>query len=469
MATIRLVPSTSAVSNATYAAIANADNMYTNTDSTTAGTFQHNRASTSNTYYGYLRGFNFGSVPSDATVNSFTVKIKAKATGHTTSTSTNYYMSLYNNTTAISNTTASGRLTTTTTTFTFNKGAMTWNTLKGYGANFGIRIPLRRASSGTADVVSVYGAEILVDYTVPTVVPVTGVSVSPTTATIEEYQTVQLTATVAPSDATNKSVSWSTSNSSVATVSNGLVTAVSAGTANITVTTVDGGFTATCAVTVTPAVTTDYIQSNTMEVGKDYLIVNGNTGTVYMLSNQSGGSRTLLGVQTTVVNGKISIPSAIESKCLFTCELYTPNDDLTTCLSNNGQYLYSDNASGLRMYTTPNNKHWHFKGDVNKLWLFKGTTNGYTDATSEFKYYLNYNAQGNYTDAHVDTTSIEDSTLPAIYLFKVDDGSSDADVYLKQSGNYVLASSVYKKQSGSWVLQTNMSMVFDSGTNYKPG
>jgi len=99
MATIRLIPSTSAVSNASYASIASASNMYTNTDSTTYGTFTHNRASTNNTYYGYLRGFNFDDIPDNATVTSFTVKIKASATGHTTSTSSSYYMSLVNNTT----------------------------------------------------------------------------------------------------------------------------------------------------------------------------------------------------------------------------------------------------------------------------------------------------------------------------------------------------------------------------------
>jgi phospholipase/lecithinase/hemolysin len=99
MATIRLVPSTTAVNNESYASIANANNMYTNTDSTTYGTFTHNRASTNNTYYGYIRGFNFSAVPADATVSSFTVKIKASATGHTTSTSSSYYMSLINNTT----------------------------------------------------------------------------------------------------------------------------------------------------------------------------------------------------------------------------------------------------------------------------------------------------------------------------------------------------------------------------------
>lgn len=168
MATIRLVPSTSAVSNSSYASIADASNMYTNTDSTTYGTFTHNRASTNNTYYGYLRGFNFSSVPDNAVVSSFTVKIKASATGHTTSTSSSYYMSLVNNTTQIGSTSASGRLSTSTTTFTFANGSLDWDTIKGYGSNFGIRIPMRRASSNTADVVSVYGAEIEVTYTVPT-------------------------------------------------------------------------------------------------------------------------------------------------------------------------------------------------------------------------------------------------------------------------------------------------------------
>ena len=165
MATIRLIPSTYYLSSSSYLSISNASNMYANTDSTTYGTVTHNRASTSRVYYAYLRGFNFGDVPSNATVTGFTIKLKASATGHTTSTSTSYYMSLYNDTTAIESTTASGRLTTTTTTFTFDNGSMTWEDLKGYGSNFGIRIPLRRASTDTADVVSIYGAEIEVTYT----------------------------------------------------------------------------------------------------------------------------------------------------------------------------------------------------------------------------------------------------------------------------------------------------------------
>ena len=82
-------------------------------------------------------------------------------------------------------------------------------------------------------------------------VPVTGVSVSPTTASIAVGGTQQLTAAVQPSNATNETVTWSTSNVNFATVSSsGLVTGVAEGSATITVETADGGKTATCAVAV---------------------------------------------------------------------------------------------------------------------------------------------------------------------------------------------------------------------------
>ena len=82
------------------------------------------------------------------------------------------------------------------------------------------------------------------------VYPVTSVSLSKSSATLTEGESLSLTATVNPSNATNKNVSWKSSNTSVATVSNGKVTALKAGSAIITVTTEDGGKTATCMVTV---------------------------------------------------------------------------------------------------------------------------------------------------------------------------------------------------------------------------
>ncbi|MDE7380151.1 MAG: Ig-like domain-containing protein, partial [Clostridia bacterium] len=85
----------------------------------------------------------------------------------------------------------------------------------------------------------------------PVNVAVESVSISPASAEITEGETRTVTANVLPSNATNKKVSWSSSNTAVATVNeNGTITAVKAGTATITVTTEDGNKTSTCAVTV---------------------------------------------------------------------------------------------------------------------------------------------------------------------------------------------------------------------------
>ena len=84
----------------------------------------------------------------------------------------------------------------------------------------------------------------------PQTVPVTGVTLDKAELTLEKGSTGTLKATVEPQNATNNTVTWSSSNPEVATVDNGVVTAVSAGEAIITVTTEDGAKTATCKVTV---------------------------------------------------------------------------------------------------------------------------------------------------------------------------------------------------------------------------
>ena len=82
-------------------------------------------------------------------------------------------------------------------------------------------------------------------------VPVTGVKLDQTELSLYTGESKTLIATVQPSDATNKNVTWSSDKPEVATVENGKVTAKAAGTATITVTTEDGEKTATCTVTVT--------------------------------------------------------------------------------------------------------------------------------------------------------------------------------------------------------------------------
>ena len=85
------------------------------------------------------------------------------------------------------------------------------------------------------------------------VIPVTSVSLNKTSLALTEQETFQLSATVSPDNATDKTVTWSTANAAIATVSeNGLVTAVAEGSATITAKA--GDKTATCAVTVSKKV-----------------------------------------------------------------------------------------------------------------------------------------------------------------------------------------------------------------------
>lgn len=96
---------------------------------------------------------------------------------------------------------------------------------------------------------------------------VTGVSLNKTTLTLGTGRTETLVATVSPANATNKNVTWSSGNTSVATVNgSGVVTGVKAGTAVITARTASGGKTATCTVTVTQGVTGVSLDKNNMNI-----------------------------------------------------------------------------------------------------------------------------------------------------------------------------------------------------------
>lgn len=84
-----------------------------------------------------------------------------------------------------------------------------------------------------------------------TVIPVSGVGLAPSESSLVVGDTIQLVSTVYPVNATNKAVTYASSDAEVASVSEtGLVTALSAGTATITVTTTDGSKTDTSSITV---------------------------------------------------------------------------------------------------------------------------------------------------------------------------------------------------------------------------
>lgn len=100
----------------------------------------------------------------------------------------------------------------------------------------------------------------------PTNVAVTGVTLNTNNLSLNVGENATLTATVAPANATNKTVTWTSSHPGAADVVNGVVTAYGKGTAVITVTTADGSFTATCNVTVTVPVSGVSLSKNSLNM-----------------------------------------------------------------------------------------------------------------------------------------------------------------------------------------------------------
>ncbi|MBV6647275.1 MAG: Ig-like domain-containing protein, partial [Cyclobacteriaceae bacterium] len=118
-------------------------------------------------------------------------------------------------------------------------------------------------------VVSLDGARVdVIDVSVGTFEPVTGVTVSPTSLTLSLSRDGELSASVLPSNASNKNVTWSSLNPSIATVdANGVVTGVGIGSTQVRVTTEEGGFIENSTVTVTDLNCTSLLQNASFESG----------------------------------------------------------------------------------------------------------------------------------------------------------------------------------------------------------
>ncbi|WP_020621318.1 Ig-like domain-containing protein [Colwellia piezophila] len=141
--------------------------------------------------------------------------------------------------------------------------SVTWSSNNSAVATVNSTGKVTAVSAGTAKitVTSVDGSftastTITVTTAVVTDIAVTGISLSSQSGTLYINNTLQLSATITPDNATNTNVTWSSDNSAVVTVSsNGLVTAVKNGTATITVTSTDGSFTANTTITISQKAT----------------------------------------------------------------------------------------------------------------------------------------------------------------------------------------------------------------------
>lgn len=457
MATIRLVPSTSAVSNSTYASISDASNMYTNTDSTTYGTFTHNRASTNNTYYGYLRGFNFSSVPSEAVVSDFTIKIKASATGHTTSTSSSYYMSLVNNTTQIGSTSASGRLSTTVTTFTFAEGSLTWDTIVGYGSNFGIRIPMRRASSNTADIVYVYGAEIEVTYTVPTPRTVTttlsGNGTIDPSGTNTYYDGDEFELVIEPtnsSDTVTATMNGSDITSQLVYYPGGETTETNVlGEYSL----ISGGFNGSGASYFQGIV--GHGHDTTSKTTSNYYSSSSGTNAVFRYDVSFAGIPGNATIKSLYMMANGHAESTSNSSEYMCVQLVSGNTDLSERYNFKSAGT-SNTTQTIQATTLPTIAQLENLAVECTLGYYGGAINGVT-------VFLTYEVNSVYYT--YSTTISGDMTIAVT----IGGGGTTATMYFKNGSTWTAATAVYKKVNGSWVKQTDLSNVFSSGVNYRKG
>ena len=190
----------------------------------------------------------------------------------------------------------------------------------------------------------------------PVAVPVTGVTLNKTSLTLSVNQSETLIPTIQPSNATNQGVSWSSSNTIVATVNgSGLVAAVGPGTATITATTQDGNKTATCALNVPTPPADAYV------AGYQYATINGSStyratlwknGTAQTLSTGtsqansvfvSGNDVYVAGYQYATING-----STQDRATLW-------KNGTAQTLSSNESYAYDVFVSGSDVYVAGGN------------------------------------------------------------------------------------------------------------------
>lgn len=439
MATIRLVPSTYAVSSTSYLSVSNADNMYTNVDSTTYATITNTYASTSSRYL-YLRGFNFDDIPSGATINSFTVKIKGYESGLATSTS--YAPRLANGTSAISNTTASTNFGTSTKTITIPTGSLTWSQIADtYGSNFTIMVYVRRSSRNTTGYFYCYGAEILVDYTIPVYHNVTvtnntsaTVTANPTSvlegnsSTITSDTLSNITITDNNVDVTNQFVLHSGTNGDYSTATRGTYGFALNGSGYYE--SQNKGIDKSCSVCrvsfnlpVSANVTFQYI--NYAEATYDFGVF-GNVDVALTTNYYPAGS-----------DGATISETSYKKACNTS----------------------SDNSSSVQTLTYSNVSAGDHFIDVK---FSKDDGSASNNDTLQFKVTITYSQSVSYYSYTISNITVD-------HVIVVNASGGQLKIFVKVNGTWTQYSKVYKKVNGSWVEQASStwSTLFSTSTNYR--
>lgn len=439
MATMRLVPSTYYLSNSSYLSVSNANNMYDDTDSTNYATIRNTRTSTSS-YYIYLRGFNFDDVPSNAIVSDITIKLKAYHSGGNTST-----IYCYDGTTQVSSAGSTTALTTSVTTKTFTNTTIDWDTLKGYGSDFGIRINCRRSSKNTTSYIYIYGAEIEVTYTIPVYHTITASgdgNLEPSgVASILEGDDYTLTISGITPIVTDNGVDVT---SQLVPSSSGTTTLIPEGNTNdgFTLSNIDNAY--------SDADSTNYA---TLELS------GSSSGTIYfdLSALNIPSSATIEGVSCEVTLQYDRNNSS--SGYTASCQMYTGST-----AKGSSQSIVSAGGSDVAKTTFNLIVGSWTKNELSSARLYITATNS---ARSTHRFLYVYGVSFNITysiDGVIYTYTISNVISNHVIIVS----SATSKIYIKESGVWVEYTKGYKKVNGVWVEQ-NLNTLFNSTTNYIHG
>lgn len=456
MATIRLIPSIFYnAAGTSYLTVANQNNALTNTDSTTYATVSNINASTTSRYI-YLQGFNWDDIPSGAVINSFSIKLKGYESGGSTSTS--YRPVLCKGTSTYSNAYCDP-LTATLATHSFSF-TQDFDTFRDDGDDFGIRINCRRNSRNTAATHYIYGAEIEVNYTIPTphtiTTELTGNGTIVPSGSNTYYEGNEFNLTITPTDTTETV----TASKNGADITEDLVVHYKTGPSTTdnrvlgTYALVSGGFNGSGA---------SYFQGI---VGK------GHTGSTTTSNYYSSGSST-----TAVFTYDMSF--TLPEGAVVT-NLYVMVNGHAESTSQGSEYMCARLISG----STNLSDELNFKsvGTSNSTQTITAHTMPTVAQAANLKLQCRLGYYGGaingatcYIEYSIPTTEIDYYTYSytidgdATIEVNIGGGTVEKKIYYKNNGSWVAAAMVYKKINGSWVQQTNLTNVFDSNTNYVKG
>ncbi len=171
---------------------------------------------------------------------------------------------------------------------------------------------------------------------VPTIA-VTGVSLTCPQVEIKVGDTLTLTGNVLPIDATNSTISWTSSDPTIATINNGVLTALKAGTTTITITSEDGGFVSSCTITVVKKVTGVTLAcpsesliagGSTLAITPNVLPVDASNKTLVWASSDAKVASVVNGVVTPLAVGNTTISATTNDggfKATCAIEVVAPN------------------------------------------------------------------------------------------------------------------------------------------------